>query len=87
MGVTKKAARKAAADVEGGVQKPKTGGPGRKPIKKAESYSVYVYRVLKQVHPEIGISKRAMCIMNSFIQDTFDKIYQEAAKLVKYNKK
>ena len=55
--------------------------------KGAETYSVYIYRVLKQVHPETGISKRSMSIMNSFIQDIFDKIATEAGKLVRYNKK
>ena len=64
-------------------------GPGRKPLSKnrAETYSVYIYRVLKQVHPETGISKRSMSIMNSFINDLFEKISSEAAKLVRYNKK
>ena len=32
-----------------------------------ESFAVYIYRVLKQVHPETGISKKSMSIMNSFI--------------------
>ena len=32
-----------------------------------ESYSVYVYKVLKQVHPDTGISSKAMGIMNSFL--------------------
>lgn len=54
---------------------------------KAETYSVYIYRVLKQVHPETGISKRSMSIMNSFINDIFEKICAEASKLVRYNKK
>ena len=52
-----------------------------------ESFAVYIYRVLKQVHPETGISKRSMSIMNSFIYDIFEKIATEASKLVKYNKK
>ena len=34
-------------------------------------YSVYVYKVLKQVHPETGISSKAMGIMNSFVSDIF----------------
>ena len=55
--------------------------------KLGETYSVYIYRVLKQVHPETGISKRSMSIMNSFINDLFEKISAEAAKLVRYNKK
>ena len=54
---------------------------------KPETYSVYIYRVLKQVHPETGISKRSMSIMNSFINDIFEKICAESAKLVRYNKK
>ena len=59
--------------------------PGQK--KAVETYSVYIYRVLKQVHPETGISKRSMSIMNSFIHDIFEKIAGEAGKLVRYNKK
>ena len=55
--------------------------------KRVESFSVYIYRVLKQVHPETGISKRSMSIMNSFIYDIFEKISGESAKLVRYNKK
>lgn len=56
----------------------------RKPI---ETFSVFIYRVLKQVHPETGISKRSMSIMNSFIYDIFEKIAGEAGKLVRYNRK
>merc|ERR1712072_228298 len=55
--------------------------------KRVESFAVYIYRVLKQVHPETGISKRSMSIMNSFIYDIFEKIAGEASKLVRYNKK
>ena len=54
---------------------------------RTENYSVYIYRVLKQVHPETGISKRSMSIMNSFISDVFEKISGECAKLTRYNKK
>ncbi len=31
----------------------------------------YIYKVLKQVHPETGVSKKAMGILNSFVNDTF----------------
>ena len=55
--------------------------------KRTETFSVYIYRVLKQVHPETGISKRSMHIMNSFINDVFEKISLESSKLVRYNKK
>ena len=55
--------------------------------KRTESYASYIYKVLKQVHPHTGISRRAMSIMNSFINDIFERIAGEAGKLVRYNKK
>ena len=66
---------------------PMTGTQAGRMKRRQETYSVYIYRVLKQVHPEIGISKRSMSIMNSFINDIFEKIALEAAKLVRYNSK
>ena len=60
-------------------------GPRRK--KNRESYNIYIYRVLKQVHPDTGVSKRAMSILNSFVGDTFARIASEAGKLVKFNKR
>jgi histone H2B len=55
--------------------------------KRTESYSSYIYKVLKQVHPDTGISKKGMSIMNSFINDIFERIATEAGKLSTYNKK
>jgi histone H2B len=52
-----------------------------------ETFSVYIYKVLKQVHSDTGISKKSMAIMNSFINDIFERIALEASKLVRYNKK
>jgi len=59
---------------------------GRKKTK-AETYKIYIYKVLKQVHPDTGISSKAMSIMNSFINDIFDRIASEASRLARYNKK
>jgi len=39
------------------------------------------------VHPDTGISKKGMSIMNSFINDIFDRIATESAKLCRYSKK
>ena len=78
---------KASQDKTPGTAKTQTQGRKFKNKNRAETYSVYIYRVLKQVHPETGISKRSMSIMNSFINDLFDKISGEASKLVRYNKK
>ena len=44
-------------------------------------------QVLKQVHPETGVSRKAMSIMNSFVNDTFDRLSLEAIRLARYNKK
>ena len=59
----------------------------KKSRKRVESYSSYIYKVLKQVHPDTGISKKSMSIMNSFINDVFERIATEAGKLGKYSKK
>ncbi|GJN15876.1 hypothetical protein PR202_gb02821 [Eleusine coracana subsp. coracana] len=71
-----------SAGKEGGDKK------GKKRAKKSvETYKIYIFKVLKQVHPDIGISSKAMSIMNSFINDIFEKLAAEAAKLARYNKK
>ena len=67
---------------------PKKGGKGGGSRKKrTESYSSYIYKVLKQVHPDTGISKKGMSIMNSFINDIFERLAGEAGKLAIYSKK
>jgi len=55
--------------------------------KRKESYGVYIYKVLKQVHPDTGISSRAMSIMNSFVNDIFERVATEAARLAQYTKR
>ncbi|KFD44915.1 hypothetical protein M513_14208, partial [Trichuris suis] len=49
-----------------------------------ESFATYIYKVLKQVHPDTGISSKAMSIMNSFVNDVFDRIAEEASRLAQY---
>ncbi|KZV22574.1 hypothetical protein F511_02591 [Dorcoceras hygrometricum] len=64
------------------------GDKKRKRMKKSvETYKIYIFKVLKQVHPDIGISSKAMGIMNSFINDIFEKLAHEASRLARYNKK
>ena len=62
-------------------------GDGKRKKKRKESYSIYIYKVLKQVHPDTGISSKGMLIMNSFVNDVFERIAGEASKLAKYNSK
>ncbi|KAB5593068.1 Histone H2B [Ceratobasidium theobromae] len=75
----KKAAAKAAAGADGDKKK-------RKKSRK-ETYSSYIYKVLKQVHPDTGISNKAMAILNSFVNDIFERIAEEASRLASYSKK
>jgi histone H2B len=44
-----------------------------------------IFKVLKQVHPDIGISNKAMLVMNSFITNIFERIATEGARLVGMN--
>ncbi|XP_067884137.1 histone H2B 7-like [Heterodontus francisci] len=64
------------------LNKPSTKG-GKK--RRKESYSIYIYKVMKQVHPDTGISSKAMSIMNSFVNDVFERIAGEASRLAHYN--
>ncbi len=45
------------------------------------------HNCVAQVHPDTGISSKAMSILNSFINDIFEKIATETAQLARYNKK
>lgn len=51
-----------------------------------QKYASYIHKVLKITHADIGISSRAMSIMNSFIYDIFHRICNEAGILCKINK-
>ncbi|KAG6490827.1 histone H2B [Zingiber officinale] len=93
--------KKAAAEKAPAEKKPKagkrlpskdgaaaSGDKKKKKVKKGtETYKIYIFKVLKQVHPDIGISSKAMSIMNSFINDIFEKLAQESSRLARYNKK
>ncbi|XP_048608122.1 histone H2B.10-like isoform X3 [Brassica napus] len=68
-------------------KKPKAGKKKKRSKKSVETYKIYIFKVLKQVHPDIGISSKAMGIMNSFINDIFEKLAGESSKLARYNKK
>uniref|UniRef100_A0A8I5TLE7 Core Histone H2A/H2B/H3 domain-containing protein n=1 Tax=Pongo abelii TaxID=9601 RepID=A0A8I5TLE7_PONAB len=63
----------------------KKDGKKRKRSRK-ESYSIYLYKVLKQVHPDTGIWPKAMGIMNSFL-NIFERIAGEASRLAHHNKR
>ena len=70
------------AGKKGGV-----GGDKKRRSKRKQSYAIYLYKVMKQVHPDNSISSKAMGIMNSFVNDIFERIAGEASRLAHYNKK
>ena len=80
--VSGKAAKKA-----GKAQKSISKGDKKRKRKRRESYAIYIYKVLKQVHPDTGVSSKAMSIMNSFVNDIFERIAGEASRLAHYNKR
>lgn len=77
-----KGAKKAVKPAKSGAK-----GEGHRRKKRKETYSMYIYKVLKQVHPDTGISSKAMSIMNSFVNDIFERIASESSRLTNHNGK
>ena len=59
----------------------------KKKVKRKESYSLYIHKVLKQGHQDTGITTKAMGITNSFVSDIFERMAMKAYRLTKYGKK
>jgi histone H2B len=57
---------------------------GRKPKR---TWSVYVHRSLKQVNKALTLSGKTMKILNSFVNDIFERVATEAAHLARVNKR
>ena len=80
-----------AGDVEKKAKKPKTSttkdDKNKRKKPNTSSYSSYIYKVLKQVHNDTGISKKAMVVMDSFVHDIFERLANEAGRLARYNNK
>ncbi|XP_070502817.1 histone H2B-like [Chironomus tepperi] len=53
--------------------------------KRKESFAIYIFKVLRQVHPDTGISSKAMSIMNSFVNDLFERLAGESSRLGQHN--
>lgn len=84
----KKPASKAPAEKKPAAKKTASVDSTKKRTKaRKETYSSYIYKVLKQTHPDTGISQKSMSILNSFVNDIFERIASEASKLAAYNKK
>ena len=55
--------------------------------KRVQSYSSHIHKVLQQVHPNASISKRGMSVLNSIVNDLFERLASEASRLCIYTKK
>ncbi|XP_072422867.1 histone H2B 7-like [Chiloscyllium punctatum] len=77
----------AKKDAKKAVKRAPAKGDRKRIRSRKESYCIYIYKVMKQIHPNTGISSKAMSIMNSFISDIFERIAGEASRLAHYNKR
>lgn len=59
----------------------------RRTKKRKETFATYIYKVLKQVHPDTGISSKAMSVMDSFVGDLFGRLAAEASTLARKNQR
>ncbi|XP_003414784.1 histone H2B type 1-B-like [Loxodonta africana] len=49
-----------------------------------DGFSIFIYRVLKKVHSELGISRKAVGVINCLLKDIFQRIAEEATHLAGY---
>ncbi|XP_022422466.1 late histone H2B.L4-like [Delphinapterus leucas] len=52
-----------------------------------DSFATYFPRVLKRVHEGLSLSQEAVNVMDSFVKDIFERIANEAARLVRSSKR
>lgn len=60
----------------------------QQPKSKLPNLRIYIFKVLKQVHPDTGISMVAMNVMKDLVWDVFRNIFKEAINVTEmFNKK
>lgn len=86
----KKRGRKKASESEA---KGSSGGNAQKSGKKkiklrdSNSFQTYIFRVMKEIKPELGISKKGIELINNIVVELFEKIMKEARDLTIFTKK
>ncbi|BAH94723.1 uncharacterized protein [Oryza sativa Japonica Group] len=72
------------------AKKKKRAGHGRKRSRRRRGgaleyggYKRYVWRVLKQVHPDLGASAQTMDVLDMMMADMFERLADEASRLSK----
>ena len=56
-------------------------------LRDSNSFQTYIFRVLKEVKPELSISKSTMTLVNSILADLFEKVLKEARNLMIFSKR
>lgn len=51
------------------------------------SYGIYIHKVMKQVHPNLSISSRAIQQTNGMIEDLLGRLVSQSAKVAVTSKK
>ena len=51
------------------------------------SFSIFIYKKLKQIYPDTSISFKAISIMNSYVNYVFDRVASKASQLAVKNKR
>lgn len=69
-----------------GPAKPAKEASGKRKKSRHIKFDSYIFRVLRQVHQDIGISAKSMRIMDNFMHDVFHRLSEEAGRLAKINK-
>lgn len=54
--------------------------------KRVPSWALFIHRALKQVFKNVSLTKRAMQVMCSFVEDMFNRLQGEAVNIAKINK-
>ena len=54
---------------------------------KTERSNIHIYKVLKRMHPETGVSSKIMSTMNRFVNDIFESFTSETSTVAYCNKR
>ena len=81
-----KAKDKKRSSSSGGKKDKKVDVSKQRKKSKYNSFGVFINRILKNVHSDVGITKNGMKVMDSFAHDLLDRIATEAGALCKYHK-
>lgn len=55
--------------------------------RRKQSFSQYINKLVKEVHRDASISRKAVSIMNAFVNDIFERIATEASRMSRMTKK